>query len=765
MTARAQWRLRTLLIWLLAAALAAAFALIGTAVLLYRLPQITEESRAELHAQGDGLAQRTEALLGALETQLDLLAAVLRMQGDDGAQALIEYAIIRSGAFTAIYHLDAAGRVRQVAVAPGPGRAGQGEVADNDFSGDRLFRRVMERQAVTWSDKYLSPVSGVITVGVAIPVADGALIGEVSLPHVLRVVHSAAGRRGSAVWLLDRAGEILADSESPARVGVVNLSALPLFDRALKRDFAPDSLEFEGRTFDAAIAHSRRLDWFFLVRAPAGLANPQAAATLWLAAAAFAGSLVLGLLLAVLWATWMARPISAIAERTRRVAEGGEAGEWPRGRVAELNALSEDLGRMAEALRDREKELETIFDASPVAMLAADAGSRQIVKVNDSMVRLLGHPREELVGSTGRDLRVWDDRADAEEVLRRLDEGQDIRMEARLLRKDGSRFLASVQARVVRRRGRLWSLWVAEDITEKRRIEAEVRALNTELEERVLQRTEQLRGTNEALSRTLENLQAAQEELVRVEKQASLGALVAGVAHELNTPIGNGVMAVTTLRDATAEFKARSAAGLKRSALDDFLRSVDTGSEIAARNLGRAAELIASFKQVAVDQTSNQRRRFHLREVVDEILLTLGPQLRHCVATIEVQVPADIALDSYPGALGQVLTNLIANAAAHAFEGRLRGTIRIEAEREGPDAMVLRVADDGVGIPEALLPRVFDPFVTTRMGKGGTGLGLHIVHNVVTQALGGKVRVASQDGTCFFIHLPLSAPLPAPAEA
>jgi C4-dicarboxylate-specific signal transduction histidine kinase len=284
--------------------------------------------------------------------------------------------------------------------------------------------------------------------------------------------------------------------------------------------------------------------------------------------------------------------------------------------------------------------------------------------------------------------------------------------------------------------------------------------LNVELESRVERRTGDLARANSELLAAMENLKLAQGELVRNEKLAALGNLVGGIAHELNTPIGNSVMAVTTLHDQVRDFRREVAGGLRRSRLDAFVERVERGSEIAVRNLQRANELIASFKQVAVDQTSVQRRPFILSEVVDEILLTLQPTLRRTPYKVRSEIAAGLAMDSYPGPLGQVLTNLLTNALVHGFEGRSKGLIEITGGPGDDGEVCLTIVDDGAGIPPELLDRVFDPFVTSKLGRGGTGLGLHIVWNTVTVVLGGSISVDSApgQGTRFRIILPVIAP-------
>jgi len=270
-----------------------------------------------------------------------------------------------------------------------------------------------------------------------------------------------------------------------------------------------------------------------------------------------------------------------------------------------------------------------------------------------------------------------------------------------------------------------------------------------------------LQRANIELASTLATLNMAQEELVRSEKLAALGSLVAGIAHELNTPIGNSLMVASTLVDQTKALTDSFAdGGIKRSMLDNFLRDAGKAGDILVRNLFRAGNLVTSFKQVAVDQTSSQRRTFALAEVVSEILLTLSPTIKKTSFEFAQHIPSDITMDSYPGPLGQVITNLLNNALLHGFEGRHDGTVTLSAHLNKDGWVELSVKDDGVGIPTANLNRIFDPFFTTKLGAGGSGLGLNIAHNLVTGVLGGRVRVLSEVGvgTTFVLTLPAVAP-------
>ncbi|MYM89905.1 hypothetical protein GTP91_22375 [Rugamonas sp. FT82W] len=264
------------------------------------------------------------------------------------------------------------------------------------------------------------------------------------------------------------------------------------------------------------------------------------------------------------------------------------------------------------------------------------------------------------------------------------------------------------------------------------------------------------------LAVVVETLKQAQTNLLTSEKMASLGALVAGVAHELNTPIGNSLLTASALSDMVRDFERRLAAegGLKRSVLEAHLHDARKACDIMNSSLTRAADLITSFKQVAVDQASGQRRRFKLDEVVHDTLATYAAQLRRNGCQVRVDVPPGLEFDSYPGSLSQVLSNLIGNALLHGFDGRGHGAIAVEARRESADTVKLTFSDNGAGMTAGTLHKVFDPFFTTKLGQGGSGLGMNIVYNIVTGVLRGTIRVDSSPGagTTVTLVLPMQAP-------
>ena len=258
-------------------------------------------------------------------------------------------------------------------------------------------------------------------------------------------------------------------------------------------------------------------------------------------------------------------------------------------------------------------------------------------------------------------------------------------------------------------------------------------------------------------------LQEAREQQLRMDRLASLGLMVAGVAHELNTPLGAAMLTLDRLSEALAQFKAAVEAGLRKSDVQQLSTTFDDGLAMTSRYLARGAEIIRQFKQVASDRAGAERRVFVANEVIRDVIHLMDSQIRNGAVKVALDLQADIALDSYPGVVGQVLQNLVHNALVHAFDAKASGviTISMHADPAG-DAVVLTVADDGKGIPEPLRERIWDPFFTTRRGEGGTGLGLHIVQRMVTELLGGAIvqgRPQQGHGCEFVVTIPKHAPL------
>jgi len=280
------------------------------------------------------------------------------------------------------------------------------------------------------------------------------------------------------------------------------------------------------------------------------------------------------------------------------------------------------------------------------------------------------------------------------------------------------------------------------------------------LEDRVRQRTEDLLETNQELSEAMNQLTIAQDQLIEKEKMSLLGQLVAGIAHEINTPLGICVTASSTLNSKLKEMKsAYEKNTVSRRQLEEFLAQFDEGFCIILNNIQRAATLIQNFKAIAVDSTSEQRREFKLKSYIEEAIHSLAPELRQYQITIAVEGDESLILNNYPGAFAQILTNLIINSLRHGFDKELRHTIHIDFFVE-QNTLHLSYCDDGRGVAAEQLQKLFDPFYTTLSNQGGSGLGLNIVYNIVTSKLMGDIHANSSSGSglCFDISVPLDSP-------
>jgi signal transduction histidine kinase len=254
-----------------------------------------------------------------------------------------------------------------------------------------------------------------------------------------------------------------------------------------------------------------------------------------------------------------------------------------------------------------------------------------------------------------------------------------------------------------------------------------------------------------------------QRYLIETERLAALGRLVAGVAHELNSPVGTSLTVASTLAQRCAHFAAQILSGpVRRSRLTQFTDGCHDAANQLVANLQRAGELIQSFKQVTADRSNADRRSFDLKLATEQIVASVRPGLLNHRDSVAIEMPADIVLNGYPGAYGQVLTNLILNAVTHGFVDGLGEHVLIKAHRLEEDQVEITFSDDGRGIPEDIQRHAFDPFFTTRRAEGHTGLGLYVVHNLVTDQLGGRITLVSAPGkgTTICMALPLVAPVP-----
>jgi PAS domain S-box-containing protein len=396
--------------------------------------------------------------------------------------------------------------------------------------------------------------------------------------------------------------------------------------------------------------------------------------------------------------------------------------------------------------------LQLIYDTAPIGLACLSLDCRYL-QINQRLTEICGISVEDHLGRSVRDCVPA--LADAVEGIVRsiMDTGAPvIGIEVSGQRADQieERFWITYWHPLRSSSGEIVAVNVAaEEITERKRAEAALQASEREI-----------RRARDAAEATLRNLQETQNSLIEAEKLAALGRLVAGVAHEINTPVGTSLTVASTLERKTELFAAEVARGnLKRSSLHEFIKVSRAASSQLIANLDRAAELIRSFKQVATDRNHSNQRIFDLGGLTEQIFLSLRPGLGTQHLTLKVECEPDLMMNSYPGPYGQVLTNLFLNAVAHAFPDGKEGTIDVKVRASGSEDVEIVFLDDGCGMSLDVRHKAFDPFFTTRRDRG-IGLGLHIVYSIVTGCLGGRLILASVlgEGTKIQIVLPRVAP-------
>ncbi|HSC79816.1 MAG TPA: PAS domain-containing sensor histidine kinase [Chitinolyticbacter sp.] len=447
--------------------------------------------------------------------------------------------------------------------------------------------------------------------------------------------------------------------------------------------------------------------------------------------------------------------------QVRWIAERGRSVHLGQARLIDGMLLDIGARKAAEAAQaEANTLLRAIVDNTPnVAIQGYDIEGR-VLFWNRASERLFGWSEAETVGRVASEFMFGTvDHQNFLGVLQHIAATGEVTepTEWPVTRRDGSiAWTLSTQFQIIGQNGEATYVCMDVDITMRKQYEDELRQTHDRLEELVAERTGELRTANDELKQ-------AMNQLVQSEKLASLGSLVAGIAHELNTPLGNTVTVSSTLQQKVAEFRTLLQENrLKRSELESFLEISIEAAQLIEKSAQRASELISNFKQVAVDTASTRRREFNLKQTIDEVMSTLRPQLKHTPHQVEIDLPHDVQLESYPGPLEQVLTNLVLNSLAHGLTQEQPGHIRIHAALLDARNVQLVYQDDGRGIPEPLRRRVFDPFFTTRLGQGGSGLGLYIVYNLIYNVLGGKLALddAPGGGARFTVTLPITAPHP-----
>lgn len=429
---------------------------------------------------------------------------------------------------------------------------------------------------------------------------------------------------------------------------------------------------------------------------------------------------------------------------------------------------------IASLLKESEEKFSTTFHNSPLPVTITSVPDGRFLDINRAYIEQSGYSAEELIGKSVRELDIWVDLDDRVRLYQQLQTQNYVHgFETRHRVKSGKVLEIILFLDFIWLNGQPYLLTTGEDITQRKQAERSLEARTQELSE------------------ALNTLKTTQADLIRAAKMAALGNLVAGVAHEINTPVGTAIMTASTLENASRSITAEIAAGaIKRSSFENYVEVASECSHLILSNLQRAGELIQSFKQIAVDQSSLQQRRFRLKPYLQEVITNLTPQIKEGPHHITLTGKDNIEMHSYPGAIAQIITNLVINSLTHAYPDGRSGHLSLAIERtertdtraikqptedltesytqsytQSPEEYVtLRYSDDGCGISPAAQQRIFEPFYTTARDRGGSGLGLHLVYNLVTQKLKGTIQVFSPiptqstsatPGTQFIVTLPI----------
>jgi len=415
-----------------------------------------------------------------------------------------------------------------------------------------------------------------------------------------------------------------------------------------------------------------------------------------------------------------------------------------------FNLMVKDIELQNRLIKEKEKHLELTLDSIGDAVIATDTLGN-ITRINPTALRLTGYTYGDAIGSSIYDVfNIYNsetNRTEENPVKKVLRLGIVVGLANHTVLKSKNNIehqISDSGAPIVNEDGKtVGVILVFRDVTQEYKTQKELNKYRNELETIVSSRTKELNK--------------AQEQLVESEKMASLGSLVSGIAHEINTPVGLSLTGITHIKELTNNIiKELENQTLKHSSLSEYLKDVSSMSTSMNKSLIDAAQLIKSFKRISVDQHGEQIRKFNLHSYVNDILFSLKNEIKHTHIEITNSVDIGLNLNSYPGIFSQVLTNLIINSKIHAFDEDENGAIIISTKIED-EKLSLIYEDNGKGMTQKVIKHIFDPFFTTKMGQGGSGLGMHIIYNLVTQKLRGTIKCYSalEKGTKFIINIPI----------
>ena len=469
----------------------------------------------------------------------------------------------------------------------------------------------------------------------------------------------------------------------------------------------------------------------------------------------------------------------------------------------EFLKIEESFAKMVLEIKNRETKLressyrlERLDTALEVSKFAVEKSMIEaywiktdgsIVYANSSARKNLGYSEQEF----GK-LTVFDIDPDLDEQLwsshmEKIKDEQSMVFQRKQKRKDGSLYDVEVTSNYLVYKDKKYNFSFVQDITERIKTQKRLMELNNNLEKLIQQRTmnlekayaqldeaneglvamnQELLAMNQELQAALNELGKTQKSLIESEKMAALGKLVGGIAHEINTPLGNGLVGSTYISDENRKILNMHSKGeLTKSCFEEFLRKNIETSDIIVLNLKKAAGLVASLKEISVDQSSQEKRKFNLKKYLEDIVLTMNYPLKKNGHRTEIDCDENLDIESFPGALSQIITNLVSNSVTHGFEGLEKRTIKIKAvlinelSDKNKQMIELVYSDNGHGIIQQDIEKIYDPFFTTNRSKGNTGLGLSIVYNLVTQTLKGSIKCHSikNEGTVFTVSFPVSS--------
>lgn len=434
--------------------------------------------------------------------------------------------------------------------------------------------------------------------------------------------------------------------------------------------------------------------------------------------------------------------------------------------IAELSYSNRQLESANHQLRENNEFTHTLLDAIPAPVFYKDLDMAYLGG-NKAFDKVLGCSKEDYIGKHVKSLKkdIYTDTYDEADHKLLKSMGKQV-YETSVVYADGSLHNVAFHKAVFKnsksRAGGI--IGVMLDITERKEYEEKLLLAQSELEEKVLDRTaelaeanQELFAINEELTTTLEDLQETQQKLIHSEKMASLGNLVAGFSHEISTPIGIGVTSISYLQRELKELKQKHAESkISKQYFELFLRDSEKAVSAAVSNLERADLLLKSLKQVTIDQAHDQWRSFQVKDYLNELVFSLDPLLKKKQCRLEITCPDSAKILGFPGVFAQIVTNFVVNSVNHAYPDQSGGVVKIQVRKEGPMNLLL-YSDDGIGMTKEVRRRAFEPFFTTKRGvEGGTGLGLHLVYNLVVQKLGGEIQLRSEvdQGTHFIVKFP-----------